>query len=534
MAAPSAFVADVHQFELELFQSQRRLIKSLTGENSAAFARYEARYRRTVRHAKRPVPFERLVAASRKARVTLVGDYHTHPQSQRAFFRVLRAQPADADVVVALEMILGRHQSAIDRFLAGRISERTFLKRIEHQRHWPFGPFDAVRPIFELARDRGWRVVGIDNFEGGTPLPERDHYAAARIAESLADAPKRRVLALLGEMHLAPGHLPRALRRAGVRSVLRVHQNPEPIWFDWAARGLATEHDVLEVGDDAFALLSASPVVCQQTYLTWLEQVQEGDLGGPVFDPNAGEANVHHAVQVIDRALSLGAKSALEDIEVVGPADLRFFDRLRRSGKFSKRELRLIRRHILSVESCYIPKARTIYLATLSVNHAAEEAAHMLRHYCSHEGIDETKGMVDAFYCRVMNEAIAFLGSKIVNPKRKCVHESDLGAMAAGDPDPMRATVAKFVVAHKRMERGEKVPQLAKVFRAAPPVFNAVTHMLGYILGDKLYYALSRGRVDRSAIRNLYFEPMEDEGAALLLYLEWANRVRRIRTPKRP
>ena len=326
------------------------------------------------------------------------------------------------------------------------------------------------------------------------------------------------------------------MKQAGVDGpVVRVHQNPDTIWFDYAARGLAEEHDVVRIDDGAFALLTASPVVCQQSFLTWLEQMSEGEEEWDAFAPNAGDKNVRHAVAVIDRALHLEAKTATKDVEVVGPADLSFFAELSRSGVFNKRELAQIRAHILSSESCYIPRAKMIYLATTSMNHAAEEAAHMLRHVCSTEPMDDPKGLVDAFYFRVMNEAVAFVGSKVVNPKRKCAHVSELQKIASGEREsmPLDVGAAHWALEHKRMEKGELVPHLAGVFQAAPELFNAVTHMLGYILGDQLYYALVRGRVERDTVRALFFEPLEDEGAAMLMYFELIGKVGKLKPPKR-
>jgi hypothetical protein len=84
------------------------------------------------------------------------------------------------------------------------------------------------------------------------------------------------------------------------------------------------------------------------------------------------------------------------------------------------------------------------------------------------------------------------------------------------------------------MERGEHVPWLNQAFNTGPALFNAITHILGYILGDQLYYALVRGRFSREAAKKLYYEPFEEEGSALLLYLELSTRVGSIRTPQRP
>jgi hypothetical protein len=520
----STFHAENHRLQLELFSANQRLINDAVAGYTEEFRRYEARYRRTVRGVKKPISFDRLVARTRAARAILVGDYHTLRQAQRTFFRILRRQPNDAKIVVALEMLPGSRDLDIARFLGGELSEETFLKRIDHHRRWPFGAFDAVRPIFELCRARGWPLIGLDTDDpGASTLAERDQYAAEQMLDALDELGGRgRVFALIGEMHLAPSHLPRVLERSLERgAVLRVHQNPERIWFEQNAIGVTDEHDVLELDDGAIALLSASPVVCQQSFLTWLDRVQDGDVD-PLLDGDAQAPGFAQAVEMLARALDLPLGDALKNVEVVGPGDLGFIERLKRSKKFTVRELRQIRAHILSSESSYIPRARLVYLATLSINHAAEEASHYLRHHLSGEGEREPEGIIDAFYGRVINEAIGFLGSKIVNPKRKCL-----------PLDALDRESARFVRAHKKMERGQHVPWLSGVYGASPAIFNAVTHVLGYMLGDQLYYALVRGKLSREEARDLYYRTLEPEGASLVLYLQLIAKVRDVAVPVR-
>ncbi|MCB9645774.1 MAG: ChaN family lipoprotein [Deltaproteobacteria bacterium] len=574
VASPSRFQASALALQRALFEANHRRINAAVEGYTEAFRRYERTYRRTVRTAAGPAPFEALIRATQEAQVVLVGDYHTLRQSQRAFFRLLRRQPVrDVDVVVALEMLPADRQADVERFLAGRIHEATFERRVKWRERWPFGSPTDFEPIFRLARTRGWRVMGVDLPEPGHGLGARDEFAAERIVELLAAHPNARVFCLMGDMHLAPAHLPRALQRAAKKrklgwqpapgSVLRVHQNPDQIWFEQAAAGVVDEHDAVALPDGAYALLTASPVVCQQSFLTWLDQVYDGDVEGPHgVEPEAGHRLFSEAVRVLGRALRLPARAALADVRVVGPADLSFFERLVEGGLFTRQELRGIRAHILASESYYIPRARLVYLATLSVNHTAEEASHFLRHHCSKEGIDEPRGLVDAFYCRVLNEAIGFMGSKIVNPKRKGVDLEELAALAGPDPErappppsPLRthpepratstaghgpalvgevdATVARYALAHKRMEQGQRVPWLNQVFHGSPGLFNAVTHVLGYLLGERLYYGLVRGVLSDKEARDLYFEPFEEEGAALLKYFELAARVGMLSVPKR-
>jgi hypothetical protein len=554
------FQADILALQLELYRHNEDTINAAVDGYTPQFERYAARYRRTVRKVDGPARLERLIEATHDADVTLVGDYHTLSQSQRTFYRLLRRQPEDgADIVVALEMFPASHDENLAKFVAGRIQEKTLLRRVGHVDRWPFGSLLPLRPVFELCRERGWRVIGIDT-DSSAPLDERDAFAAERIADALAEG--GRAFVLIGEMHLAPAHLPRSLKRTLPKKcrVLRVHQNPERIWFDQAAQGVVDDHEVLRIGPDAFALLTASPVVCQQSFLTWLDRLQDGEIESPrALDADAAEDLFVHAAKMIARALDLGLGEALDHVEIVGPSDLHFFDRLCRSGMFTRQEAKQIKAHILASESYYIPRARLVYLATFSINHAAEEASHFLRHHVSGEGLEDPQGMVDAFYGRILNEAIGFMGSKLVNPKRKCVHVRDLkklvadsdappaprghrrraprlastGGHEAGGLSAMDIETAQYVVAHKRMERGTKVPWLAQVFDSDAQLFNAVTHALGYILGDQLYYALVRGVLTKDDARRLYAEPFEEDGAALMLYFELATRLRNVRIPQR-
>lgn len=533
----ATFSTELHRLRLELFAANQARIGEAIEGYSDAFRRYEARYQATVQKARGPSSYGALIDATRAARVVLAGDYHTFAAAQRAFLQLLEAQPAGDRIAVALEMLLGKHQPTIDRYLAGRITEATFLRRIELARHWPFGASDGLRAIFALARARGWPVVAIDlEASGPTALAERDQYAAARIAEALAASPELRAFALIGECHLAPDHLPRAMKRQLAShgldgEVLRVHQNPDAVWFDLDARGLAEEHDVLDLGDSAFALLTASPLVCQQSFLTWLEQADEGSPLAPIEDPESGERLVQQAQEVICRALELPLPGP-GLLEVVGPHDLSFFERLEGSGGFSRRELRELRAQILASESYYLPRARMIYLATLSLSHAAEEAAHALRHSLSGEGLDEPQLLRDAFYCRVMNEAIGFLGSKLVNPKRRCPHPEELAGLARDTTPSLDREAAQLVLAHKELERGRAAREVVRAFQSSAEVFNAVTHLLGYILGDQLYYALMRGKIPARDVRRLFHEPLEEEGAAVLAYFELIGRVGRVRVPR--
>jgi hypothetical protein len=68
---------------------------------------------------------------------------------------------------------------------------------------------------------------------------------------------------------------------------------------------------------------------------------------------------------------------------------------------------------------------------------------------------------------------------------------------------------------------------------AKPAVFNAASHILGYILGDRLYYGLTLGTVSKKAIRKLFLSPLNGPGEALDAYLDLATQVRDVKIPRR-
>lgn len=123
-----------------------------------------------------------------------------------------------------------------------------------------------------------------------------------------------------------------------------------------------------------------------------------------------------------------------------------------------REELDQIKRQIQQDESYFIPESNIIYLSSLSINHAAEEAAHFINSVCAGK-VPKRENAFDAFYRRVIAEALGFLGSKIINHKRQhysLKNFSDFLAENRGKRLPRELAgmrqVAKFIIQHKRFE----------------------------------------------------------------------------------
>jgi len=181
---------------------------------------------------------------------------------------------------------------------------------------------------------------------------------------------------------------------------------------------------------------------------------------------------------------------------------------------------------------------KIVYLGNLSLNHAGEEASHFIKHVCS--GEEKPRDPFDAFYANILHEALGFFGSKIVNHKRKCYHAKDYQKLIqyfrrVTNPKKRNLDFETALLTYqgKILEsKGEAISDMA-VFRGRPDLFFSVTHALGYILGDRLYYALMENAVTKTEIRELFFDPWQGFGKPFQTYWTLLTKTRETKIPKR-
>ncbi len=509
--------------QLSLFRSQKALIARAVEGGSPAFRTYEARYRRRTRTYQRPISLQQVHDSVAKADVVYVGDYHTLRSSQQNYLRIAEeACRSGRRVVLALEFVEGRHQAALDAFMAGKLGERAFLTRIGHPYSGGFDIWPGFAPVFAFARERRLEVVAIDKRASGpTSLARRDAYAASRIAAVARAEDCPLVLALVGQFHVAPPHLPAEVaKRLGTlgRRPLVVYQNCEELWWSLARRRRVDGTEAVRIRDGELCLIHTSPLVSQQTFLDYLES-ESGDA--PLVEGGAAE-RFRQMAELIGRFVGVDVRGFAEEVEIGTPADSDFLERAQARGRFGRRELEQIRKQILARESYYLPRARMLWLASMSLNHAAEETAHFVRHCAIGDAMDAPRRASDAFYARCMEEALGFFGSRLVNPRRRCEEIADWSETFSRKKGEERQ-IAAFLLAHKAAET-EGPDEAAKLVPLRQDrLFHAVSHGLGYLLGHRLHRAFEKKHVTRAFIRELFADPLTDPRAtyfALLKMLE--------------
>ncbi|MFH0800449.1 MAG: ChaN family lipoprotein [Pseudomonadota bacterium] len=530
--------AELLAIQKRLWRWNREVIERSILVKEPGFGRYERTYRRAVSGYKRVADQDEMIRAVLKSGIIYVGDYHTCNQSQRSFLRVLKEViKRDRNFAVGLELIHRRHQPILDDYLAGRISEGSFLRKIRLKEHWVFDLWGNFKPLFDFCCYHRIPIFAIDAAPEDSNVRARDAATAKLIGSIVRQAPDRRFFVFIGDLHIAPEHLPAdvdgALGRLGIeKRSLILYQNSEPIYWKLAGEGIDDRVEAVLLKGGDFCRMHTPPVVCQRSYLNWLEH-EEGEI-----DYADAKASFLELVDRICDFLSIRLGAMQDDVEVFTSGDLSFLKRLGERGDFTKREIMAIKRQIMASESYYIAKAKFVYLANLSINHAAEEATHFIKSVCS--GPEEPRAVVDAFYANVLHEALGFFGSKLINHKRKCCHEKDFENLMAyfetvRVPADRRLEheTADLLLEYLRLERKGAYLSRTDIFRSRMDIFLSLTHALGYMLGDRLYYGLVGRVVKKAEIRDLFTNPWAEEGEPLEAYMALRRRLKKVRIPKR-
>ncbi|MGZ3652523.1 MAG: ChaN family lipoprotein [Bdellovibrionota bacterium] len=433
---------------------------------------YEKSFRATLPQKKiRTSSRAALLSAIEKARVVLVGDFHPFRQSQKGFIRLVEgAAPAVKRPVIGLECFQQAHQAAIGEFLSGLITADELRDKVDFERYWPFS-WENYREILLLARANQFPVIAL-NIVGrkgkGSVLAARDEAAAARIAQEISRHPKSTVFVLYGELHLGHKHLPRALGRT---PTVIVHQNNVDLYWKSPTLPDGQRPEVLLLEKGEFCILNSVPWVKLRSYLDWLE-----GSSSPLDDDDIDVVGtVHHYARLLAEAA--GLPPPVDDTTEIFPPDQ--LSGQRRGLPSPDREFAA---HALAFHRTgYLPLSAAILLPTVSTNSMSEAATHLLRHSLS---APANKRYASEDW--ISHFLLGYLGSKILNPKRKCNEVPDLTKMAA-QKSGKRAAIAGRALALLAPYLKIKAAKKKKLPGASE---MEACRTAGFILGERFFLAL--------------------------------------------
>jgi hypothetical protein len=441
--------------------------------------------------------------------LALAADFHAFAQSQRVHLRLLRQLPAGAKVVLALECLESRHQSAVDDFMDGKISEEKFLKVIDWDKRWGF-PWKNYEPLFRLARDRQWQVCAINlhcEEQKLAGLRRRDQHVAKQLGKAHRRFSGHFIYCVFGEMHLAQRHLPAQLT-GQIQKIIRIFQNSEALYFKMAALGKEQDAELLRRGSDKYCIQSSPPWVKWQSYLIYLEHSEDLSLQHEDGIPSEATDQIKEYTQLLMNDLQDSAPVNLDDLAVYSGGD----DRVVLSFQSLAAPLKtLAREHVRAERSFYLPEAGFSYLSRASVNHAASLAGLYMQAKISGRRQSPWR-FPEHLRALIYLEALGYFSSKLINHRRKCESLQDLQkqfeSMKSKDSGwEIFKLILDTRLADVMRLKGQKLRH--KGFKPKRPFsFCEAARSLGHIMGERLYRSFHNNEWSKADVLTLFAQDL--------------------------
>jgi uncharacterized iron-regulated protein len=521
---------ELQLLQRSIYASLRKEAASLLGRTPAGIRHYERTYQRELeRLEKKPrsISMAKLVSRAQKADVLLIGDYHTYGQSQRAALRLVRelaAKIPPREMVLGVECIASQHQPHLDQWLRGQISEDQFLRAVLYDEAWGF-PWENYRGLFHFAREHGMEILALNRPRELLPplaaipaakragdLGARDEWAAGIVVDELLRPRARKVIAVYGEYHLSPSHLPASIREIARRNglpapeLLVLHQNRDELFWKLAAKGLEQQASLIALEGNHLCIFSGTPWTKLQSLVNWIR----GDLARFV-DEDEGDAEEEFLQWMRIYGNGVSRFFHIPDAGY-GTLHLARWEDLQGGPRWWRRLLQAQERLYLREDESSV----LVYVSSFSENAAAEVASvHLLHHDNPRKrpfrGSKATAA--DDFAASSLDHAFGFVGSLLINPRRKCDfpidHEARVRELRR---NPKQALFAHELASRKLFlnlvgrRRLERKAVETRLLRNPPEVLFTTSRFLGHWLGARLHEALLRGGKTPEQIRLFFYD----------------------------
>jgi hypothetical protein len=317
--------------------------------------------------------------------------------------------------------------------------------------------------------------------------------------------------------------------------IVTVLQNVDSLY--WHSAGEAQDFvEAVEVSSDVMCVFSATPLEKYEHYRLCIERWKQErprtvDLA-PCFYNLIRSLFSFLDVDLYSTVHGPTPRFLVDELpEVWCGTSAEQFDRMliRRMGSKSE----AVRRKLKQWGSCFVPEQNAIVAREFRMPWAAEQAARCVRQACGGKSTN-SNSVTDDFYARVLDAALAFVGSKILCPSRKLVCDFDLSAQqmkSEAEVEQMGFSYTSymelldFMVLHRDYEHNQKRYACLPSLITAGIAFDGwqrelAIETLGHLLGSDLYVAYVSGAIAKSYVRRMFMLDLTSSGAARRAYFE--------------
>jgi len=503
--------------------------------NSPSIRKYAVQFYNSLPKSYDKVDLQRLLDDMDHSAVCLFGDFHTLKQAQRGLLRLLRdyrLQHPERSIVLALEMFRTEDQPHLNAYAKGLISEEELLSKTAYVKNWGF-PWDHYRGIIDFALENSIAFVGINTAAGGKDrMVKRDAHAAQIIRRINARDPDALVICLIGEFHLADGHLPRQLaevtsERFAANRVLRVVTNVDEYYFREPYHHSSPNSEYLHLKRNFYCILNTPPWIKWQSFVLWeelrsVEAMRVDDLDEEGLEYLSEESiDLEYRLATMIKSLADFLKIPIQSLDlsrmtVYYQPDQETYDGMVEQYELSEEVMDIAVERTSLDGFYYIHDANAIVINEISLNNLAEIAGIYLFNSLNSKFYGKS---VNPYYYRILEYAGGMIASKILNPRRKGLDIWQFKRFVAasarkrliGHAKMKRESAKKLIVFHEWFsmrclrDKSLKVPLLSVVQADFSYNFE-VSCSMGRIIGYTLYTKVMRQAIHRDFVRDVFWQ----------------------------
>ncbi len=436
--------------------------------------------------------FPELFHSIDNSELIFLGDFHTFDQNIVNATRLLkRLCQSSRNPVLGLEMVSVEHQSHLDAFMDGQLTEFEFLESIHYHESWRF-PWPHYRKILELAKNQGMKVRAL-NSQGS--LVKRDETAAKIIVELLETSKDRPVIIFFGELHILPNKIPRLVLERLKNSIRYtiVHQNNDQLF--WRQQEHKRWSELMAFSPHEYCLQTSPPWIKYESFLYWYESMAEDpdfDLHEQIFESGvkalSSDTNEHFYFILRELSDLMGFNFSQEDLKDFNLKDYYDLERVKDIAEenYNKGWQKFLLKLIEKNESFKMPGLNTYYCPQYSFNRlitlAGMHLVALLNPAMDSVEFRLTK-VSDFFVSYVYQNSLSYFFSKFFNPHRKCDLYMDLKGKA--ESKRTYKNYRKQILYALSILEEKAYPSV--LFKEGLLFNYGVAKILGKLLGEYLY-----------------------------------------------
>ncbi len=441
------------------------------------------------------------------ASTILVGDYHTSIFAQRTLLSIVQQKKeaeqkkkAEPHIILGLEFIRPEDEQALKCYLDGQLSRENFLRDVEYEKRWGYD-WERTRLDEFLQRIKKTEVTPIGlNIARHEGLQAMDRAVAEYITATRKRFPEAAVIAFIGEHHLQKKHLPSLLKE---HQPLVILQDAEEVYFRLMDEGKDHATGAVKLKDGRFCIMDAGPLITADAYL-------RNELMADAAKEEHEEVDHMLAEKLVDFYTSLFfSKGGREFFKIKKGETLDekmtfFHDADEFWGLFSEPRLRSDLQEQARAYKMLAIHGKLqfdVYLKEPTLNRLTEAIMGCLLLAANGKPYGDP---VERFYDNILHTALAFVGSKLINPKRK--HKNgEYFQKLLEEPDHSKHATARLVLEHLRHQHVGSLPK-GYYLDLAGKSLRTQYHVMKYLgrkLGAQLYGQLDREECTMGSIAAL-------------------------------